>query len=131
MYKRQFNEFYTGAPGATLGELATAQDARRTSIRADQVADTAEMTEKRTFYTAMTERLKNNDANALQWRQQLFVEKKYYDGIIAAAGTKAQQVKKDNDLEFKTATAELIESFPEITKTVSYTHLTLPTNREV
>ena len=113
-----FNQFYTGAPGATLNELATAQNARRTSIRADQVADTAEMTEKRTFYTAMTERLKNNDANALQWRKQLFIESKYRSETIAAAAAADQQVKKDNDLEFKTATTELVESFPEITKII-------------
>ena len=111
-----FNEFYTGAPGATLNDLATAQNARRTSIRADQTADTAALTEKRTYYTAMTERLKNQNADLLAWRKQIFEESKYRSETIAKAAKADQDVKIANDLEFKTATQELAESFPEITK---------------
>ena len=120
-----FNQYYTGAPGATLSDLATAQDNRRTNIREDQIADTNEMKEKRTFYTAMTTRLKNQDANALEWRKQIFTENKYYSEIIAAANTANQKAWQKNQDDFTTSVSDIKSgkygsgiTFDEVTKII-------------
>jgi hypothetical protein len=81
-----FNDFYSGVAGggaAAVKELATAQNQRSAELRARQTADTAEQTGKTDFYKAQTTRLKEEKASALDWRKQLFVEKKYYDGLAS------------------------------------------------
>tara|TARA_Y100001972_G_scaffold54683_2_gene67450 strand:+ start:1523 stop:3880 length:2358 start_codon:yes stop_codon:yes gene_type:complete len=83
-----FNAYYTGAPGATLGELATAQDARQESLRAQQAEDTAQTTAETEQMKTLMEWRETSDANALEWHQQFWTEKTYWlerqDGIDQA-----------------------------------------------
>tara|TARA_B110000211_G_scaffold229267_1_gene286775 strand:+ start:12021 stop:14318 length:2298 start_codon:yes stop_codon:yes gene_type:complete len=73
-----FNAYYTGSPDATLNELATAQNNRRTNIRDDQIADTAELEAKTANISARTVAFKAADANALEWAKFGWTKEKYY-----------------------------------------------------
>lgn len=89
-----FNEFYTGAPGATLSDLATAQNSRRTSIRADQVADTNELIAKTANTKARTSAFNAADDSALDWAEFEFEKYKYLDKA-------KKQADKDTRAAFK------------------------------
>mgnify|MGYP003134710196 CR=1 FL=1 len=80
-----FNAYYTGSPDATLSDLATAQDNRQASIRAQQTEDTAQTTAETEQIKTLMEWREQDDANALEWRQQFWTEETYWlerqDGI--------------------------------------------------
>ena len=95
-----FNQYYTGAPGATLSDLATSQDNRRTNIRQDAQ-------ENRAFYSAMTTRLKNQNSDALEWRKHIFEEKKWQYEQAKEASDAALNVFRENQAKFTQGVADL------------------------
>ncbi len=76
-----FNAYYTGSPDATLNDLATAQNARRTNIRDDQIADTNELKAK----TANTIARREAQDTALDYAKFEFEKYKYFDAAKTAA----------------------------------------------
>ena len=95
-----FNQYYTGAPGATLSDLATSQDNRRTNIRQDAQ-------ENRAFYSAMTTRLKNQNADALSWKKHIFEVDKWKYEKAKEASDAALGVFSKNQSNFTQAVADL------------------------